>query len=167
MKRALIHIASKQIVQVEPPGGEFAIHEDYTWVDCPDETAAYSWTYDGTAFNPPPGPSLASLKAAKRTQIEHERDAACYANVNVLGHVWQADPRSQSLMATAILLAQAGVYTPSVWRTADNVDVPITLQALVTISGSIAAQTQAAYAASWARKQALEAATTAAEVEAV
>lgn len=112
-------------------------------------------------------PSLAMLKTAKHTQIERERDAACYANITVNGHAWQADPRSQSLMATAILLAQAGVYTPSVWRTADNVDVPVTIQALVLIAGSIAAQTQVAYAASWARKAALEAATTAAEVAAV
>lgn len=110
---------------------------------------------------------LSEIKAAKRAQIERDRDVACYADITVNGHAWQADPRSQSLMATAILLAQAGVYTPSVWRTADNVNVPVTLQDLVLIAGSIAARTQTVYAASWARKAALEAATTAEEIAAV
>lgn len=137
------------------------------------EWEAYrQWLKDGNTPDPyvppaPPSKPLTTLKREKHVTIERERDAACYADITVNGHAWQADPRSQSLMATAVLLAQAGVYTPSVWRTADNVDVPVTLQALVLIAGSIAAQTQAAYAASWARKQALEAATTAEEVAAV
>jgi len=167
MKRALIHIASGRIVQVEPQGGEFPVHEDYRWCDCPDDVEAYAWAYDGATFSPPSGPSLESLKTAKHAQIELERDAACYANVTVNDYAWQADSRSQSLMATAILLAQAGVYTPRVWRTADNVDVTVTLQDLVMIAGSIAAQTQAAYAASWRRRRRVSAATTAEEVAAV
>lgn len=157
------HIKSGVVVNVSlgdtaPPGG--VLLPDHSEVAPGDH-------YDGTTFSPPPGLSLEFLKAAKHAQIERDRDAACYANINVIGFAWQADPRSQSLMATAILLAQAGVYTPSVWRTASNVDVAVTIQDLVLIAGSIAAQTQVAYAASWARKQALEAATTAEEVAAV
>lgn len=110
-------------------------------------------------------PPLELLKAAKLTQIERDRDAACYANVTVFGHPWQADPRSQSLMATAILLVNIGVPLPAAWRDADNNNMPLThVSQLVQIAGAIAAQTEAAYAASWARKAALEAATTAAEV---
>lgn len=109
---------------------------------------------------------LLDLKNNKHTQIERDRDAACFADVTVLSHAWQADARSQQMLASAILLAQAGVYTPSVWRDADNVDVPVTLQQLVALAGTMAAQTQSAYTTSWARKAALEVATTVAQVEA-
>ncbi len=111
---------------------------------------------------------LQAIKAAKLAQIERDRDAACYANVSVFGRPWQADPRSQSLMATAILLVNIGVPLPAAWRDADNSNMPLThVSQLVQIAGAIAAQTEAAYATSWARKTALEAATTAAEVGAV
>ena len=111
---------------------------------------------------------LSRSRANKLAQITRDRDAACVADVTVLGHPWQADIRSQQMLASAILLAQAGVYTPTVWRDADNNNMPISSVAqLVSIAGAMAAQTQAAYAASWARKSALEAATTIADVEAV
>lgn len=112
--------------------------------------------------------SITDLKSAKLAQITQDRDTACFADVTVLDHSWQADIRSQQMLASAILLAQAGVYIPTVWRDANNVDVPITNVAqLVAIAGAMAAQTQAAYSDSWARKQALEAATTVEDVEGV
>ena len=114
-----------------------------------------------------PVAALNAAKTAKRTQIEQDRDTACYANVSVNGHSWQADARSQELLASSILLAQAGAYTPAVWRDANNVDVAVTLADLVGISGAIALQTQTAYATSWARKAALDVATTVEQVEAV
>ncbi|WP_126457906.1 DUF4376 domain-containing protein [Sulfuritortus calidifontis] len=121
------------------------------WVDPPDTT-----------------PSIAEVKAAKKLQIEAERDAQCVANVTVNGHVWQADKRSQELLGQAISLAQAGLPLPSVWRDADNNDVPVTSIAdLLAIAGVIAQQVQTAYSTSWARKAALEAATTIEEVNAV
>lgn len=122
-----------------------------------------AWVAEGNTPAPVP---IDDLKAAKLAQIEADRDAACVATVNVIGHPWQADARSQSLLSSSILLAQAGVYTPSVWRDESNVDVAVTLADLVLIAGVMAAQTQAAYAASWARKAALAAATTAEQVAA-
>lgn len=124
--------------------------------------------YDGVSFSKPPKyATIEAAKAAKHDQIERERDAACYANVSVNGHTWQADTRSQQLLASSILLAQAGAYTPDVWRDANNVDVPVTLTDLVAIAGIMALQTQAAYAMSWTRKQALSEATTIEGVEGV
>lgn len=168
MKRALIHTATNQIVQVEPQGGDFPVHGDYAWVDCPDNAVAYTWTHAAGTFSPPPPPSLESIKAAKLKRITADRDAACFADVQAFGRPWQADSRSQQMLASAILLAQAGVYTPTVWRDANNADMAIiNVGQLVAIAGAMAAQTQAAYAASWARKAALEAATTIEEVESV
>jgi hypothetical protein len=121
---------------------------------------------DGAFTNPEP--PLLDVKAERYRQIGRERDAACFADVTVHGRPWQADARSQQMLASAILLTQAGVYTPTVWRDADNNDMTITsLVQLVAIAGAMAAQTQAAYTTSWVRKAALEAATTVQDVEAV
>lgn len=120
------------------------------------------------ALDPHPDAMLAEAKAAKKRQIEAERDAACEQPVTALGRTWDADKRSQELLNGAIALAQAGGPLPSVWRDADNNDMPITdISQLLAIAGAIAAQTQAAYATSWARKVAVDAATTIDEVNAV
>ena len=112
------------------------------------------------------GLNVAKFDAIRR--IELARDTACTANVTALGHVWQADRRSQELLGQAITLAQAGLPLPAVWRDFNNSDMPIAALAdLLAIAGAIAAQTQAAYSASWARKAAVAAALTVAEVEAI
>lgn len=110
--------------------------------------------------------ALAALKSSKKRQIEAERDAACEQPVTALGRTWDADKRSQELLASAITLAQAGALPP-VWRDRDNNDMPITsINDLLTIASAIAQQVQQVYATSWARKAAVDAATTVEEVEA-
>lgn len=119
------------------------------------------------ALHPPPDP-IALAKTEKRAQITAERDAACVAPVQALGHTWQADPGSQALLTKAVTLAAVGLPLPEVWRDIDNVDLPITnISQLLAIAGAMAAATQAAYTAAFARKDALAAATTLAEVEAI
>lgn len=119
-------------------------------------------------LDPHPDALLAEAKAAKKRQIEAERDAKTVQDVFVHGRRWQADKRSQELLASAITIASVGGPLPSVWRDADNNDMPITdISQLLAIAGAIAAQTQAAYAESWARKAAVDAATTEEEVGAV
>ncbi|TCS72094.1 uncharacterized protein DUF4376 [Sulfuritortus calidifontis] len=114
-----------------------------------------------------PAAGLDAAKAAKRERINAERDAKCVADVTVHDRRWQADKRSQELLAQAVSLAQAGLPLPAVWRDADNNDMPVTSIAdLLAIAGAIAQQVQAAYAESWARKAAVDAATTIEEVEA-
>lgn len=168
MKLALIDVRDNTVIQVEPLGNDFPISPDYVWVNCPDETIAYSWTYDGTMFSPPPGPSLEDVKSVKLTQIENERDAACIVNVTAHGRPWQADTRSQALMSQAIALASAGLPLPPVWRDAENNDMTLTgLSDLLSIAGAIALQVQEAYTTSWVRKAAVESATTIEEVQAI
>lgn len=112
--------------------------------------------------------TLESAKAAKKRQIEAERDAACEQPVTALGRTWDADKRSQELLTSVITLAQAGAPLPTVWRDYDNNNMPVTSIAdLLAISGAIAAQVQQAYATSWMRKAAVDAATTIEEVNAV
>lgn len=119
-------------------------------------------------LDPHPDAMLAEAKAAKKRQIEAERDAACEQPVTALERTWDADKRSQELLNGAIALAQAGGPIPAVWRDRDNNDMPITdISDLLAIAGAIAQQVQQAYATSWERKAAVDAATTIEDVNAV
>jgi hypothetical protein len=118
-------------------------------------------------LDPHPDALLAEAKAARKRQIEAERDAACWQPVTALGRTWDADKRSQELLASAITLVQAGGPLPAVWRDHDNNDMPVTdIADLLAIAGAIIQQVQTAYATSWARKAAVDAASTIEEVEA-
>lgn len=121
-----------------------------------------------TQLGPHPDALLAEAKATKKRQIEAERDAACELPVTALGRTWDADKRSQELLNGTIALAQAGGPLPAVWRDYDNNDMSVTsINDLLAIAGAIAQQVQQAYATSWARKAAVDAATTIEEVNAV
>ena len=79
--------------------------------------------------------TLEEAKASKKTEIEEARNKACFIPVSAIGHTWQVDTRSQTLLSSAILLAQIGATpVPPTWRSIDNVDVPVTLDDLKTIA---------------------------------
>jgi hypothetical protein len=119
-------------------------------------------------LDPHPQALLAAAKAKKKARIEAERDVQCEQPVQALDRAWDADKRSQELLASAITIAQAGGPLPPAWRDHDNENMPVTSIAdLLAIAGAIATQTQTAYAQSWARKAAVDAAQTLDEVEAV
>lgn len=139
-------------------------YEGITLIDAGE--AGIGWTYANGVFTPPPK-SLADAIAEKLRQIEHDRDAACIASVGAHARTWQADKTSQELLGQAITLASAGLPLPAEWRDADNNNMAITtIGDLLVIAGAIAYQAQAAYATSWMRKAAVDAATTAEEVDA-
>ena len=147
------------------PATAIGIHSDGTSVIVfePGDESTPEWI----ALHPPPDP-IAIAKAAKREQISAERDAACVAPVEALGHTWQADEGSQALLNKAITLAAAGLPLPNVWRDLDNADLPITnIAQLLAIGRAMAATTQSAYTEAFARKDALKSATTLEEIEAV
>lgn len=111
---------------------------------------------------------LSSRKTLKLYHIEQLRDARRYADVTAHNRQWQANPVSQDLLNKAIVMAQSGLPLPSVWRDSSNNNMEITTVAdLLAIAGAIAQQTQDAYAWSWAKKAAVEAATTIAAVDAI
>ena len=124
-------------------------------------------TPEWQALHPPPDP-IAEAKAEKRAQIEADRAAQCVADVTAIGHQWQADNPSQALLTKAITMALAGLPLPAVWRSRDNYDMAVdTIGDLLAIAGAMAAQTQTAYATSWARKAMLAAAETIEDIDAV
>lgn len=127
------------------------------------ETCERTWFFANPATKP-----LESLKSDKVSEIESKRDAATRADVIALGTMWQADERSQELLTAAIMIAQAGLPLPPVWRDSFNTDLPITsLTQLLSIAGAMAAQTQAAYTRSWQLKALVGSATTAGELDAI
>jgi hypothetical protein len=119
-------------------------------------------------FQPDSAAVLNEAKAARRAAINAARDAACQADVTVAGTAWQADARSQQMLASAITIGGAGLPLPASWRARDNSNMAVSsLSDLLPIAAAIAAQTQAAYEKGWALKAQIDAATTAAEVEAI
>lgn len=113
-------------------------------------------------------PSIESLRAEKRIEVEQHRNNVCFKPVSVIGYLWQADQRSQDLLSSAIMLAQIGAApTPSTWRTLDNQDISVTLDNLKAIAAAIALQTQGAYQHSWDLKQLILQATTQEELDQV
>jgi hypothetical protein len=115
-----------------------------------------------------PQPTLADIQASRSAYVNAMREQACEADVQVLGHSWQADKRSKDLLNGAISLAAAGLPLPATWRTTDNIDVQITVLAdLLAIAGAMASSTQAAYSHSWALKAQIKAATDATTIQSI
>ena len=111
---------------------------------------------------------IAEAKAAKRAEINADRDAAVNAPVEALGHTWDSTYVSQFRINSAIALALNGLPLPSVWRDYHNVDMPVTdVAELLAIGAAMAVATETAMHVSWARKAALSAAETLEEIAAI
>ena len=116
--------------------------------------------------------SLAALKLGKKSSIESWRDAACIAPVTIavngVDHLWAADSRTQLLLGTSVSMATLGVVdAPPVWRSVENINVPVTLDDLKTIAAALVEQTQTAYAHSWLLKYQVDQATTASQLDSI
>ena len=111
---------------------------------------------------------LERAKERKLKQITEDRNTAIAQPVTVHGLPWQADEVSQRNLSNEILTTSAGVFLTPVWRDANNDNMTVTsIQQLVDIAAAMKLQTLTAYQTSWARKAAVEAATTVEEVDAV
>jgi len=140
--------------------------------DVPGCIACDAWVgighvYTGGVFGEAPK-TLEETKTLKLTQITRDRDAQIAQPVTVHGLPWQADEVSQRNLSNEILTASAGVFLTPVWRDANNNNMTITdIQQLVDIAAAMKLQTLTSYQTSWARKAAVEAATTVPEVQAI
>lgn len=123
---------------------------------------------NGLSLSLPSDVQLSRKKDSKLIEIETERDKACVQNVVAGGYTWQVDTRSQSLIRDAIARSYRGKGLPPVWRSADNVNVPLTdVAQLEAIEDAVALNVQQAYARSWQRKESVANAKTIQEVEAI
>ncbi len=121
----------------------------------------------------PYSPTLGEAQESQKDLIDSWRLAACHADVSVsvggVTYPFQADEKSQKLLGNVITLNSAGITSavPPVWRSSNNIDVPVTITDIVNIAIAIANQINTAYAHSFTLKADVDAATTISAVQAV
>jgi len=121
-----------------------------------------------TALTPPAPTSTELLDSAKVRGIDlmnRAYEAVLYADIAYNGYVFQADADSQDVMVKALTTLNGG--NPTGWQTADNQFIPITNADLLGLVSAIFNRGQTAFIQRSARKTAVRAATTVAEVEGV
>lgn len=117
--------------------------------------------------------SLRPLKRARQQYINDRRDGHIAGGVEFNGWRFDTDPQSISNLTAAVAFIQAaplGNFTPpeSVsWRDADNVDRDLTPAMLVGLGSAMFARVQAAHGLARYLKDAIAAATSAAQIEGI
>lgn len=99
----------------------------------------------------------AGINKDKGEYINLDRAKALVAPVLFEGNYYDADDASIANLTATVAAFNAGVPVPAgfTWRTADNQNIPMTLQNLVALAGTFLASRFAAYQQSWAAKAAL------------
>lgn len=156
-------IGGYTLCQVSHVGGTLPVRHEYT--------GTVTYVYDGTAVagtydTQPTVVDMSVERNNAKQRVDHQRSIDSTALVMAHNKYWQADPQSQALLSSAISLAQAGLPLPTVWRDASNTDMPVSSIAdLLAIAGAMAQQVQTAYATSWTRKAAIDAAATPEDID--
>lgn len=111
---------------------------------------------------------IENIRARKIFELKRQRDAAEVEPVEYGGHLYDYDSKARDRIAAAIIaLDVQGEGAKISWTTADNEDAEVTAQDLRMIIASVAARSNKLHTAYRAAKAQVEAASTAAEVEAV
>ena len=112
---------------------------------------------------------LAQAQAKQKFIIETAYQTAITAPVAYMGASFQADDASQDILVKVLIGMQVAGATPAgfVWMDANNVAVPMTLADLQGLYGAILTRGQAEFTKKIIAKQAVDAATTSAAVQAV
>lgn len=102
---------------------------------------------------------LLKKKTQKLAQINQWREEALNAGVEFNGHVFDSDERSRQNLTGVVGAVNAGIPLPEgfVWRSAANVNVPMTTPELVALAATMLQHVNAQYARSWQRKAELQA----------
>jgi hypothetical protein len=171
MKYAYIQNAiAAQVLRVEP-ASLYAPEMAAQFVECGDDVEV-GWLWDGDSFIPPPGPSLAQLKAAKNAEINAARLAANLSTFTHAGKAIACDQLSRSdIDGTNGFVALYGSMPPGWpggWKAVDNTYVAIAdVAAWKAFYSSMFAAGNANFAKAQTLKAQLDAATTAAQVAAI
>ena len=113
--------------------------------------------------------TLAITKAKQKFIIETAYQTAITAPVAYMATTFQADDASQDILVKVLLGMQVAGATPAgfAWMDANNVAVPMTLADLQGLYGAILTRGQVEFTKKIIAKQAVDAATTSAAVQAV
>lgn len=112
--------------------------------------------------------SLESVKEHKILTLKIQRDNLEVEPVAYNGHSYDYDDKARDRISAAIIaLELQGEGATIEWTTADNADTPVTANDLKMIIAAVAVRSNKLHTAYRIAKEKVEAATTAAEVEAV
>lgn len=112
--------------------------------------------------------SLDSVKEHKILTLKIQRDNLEVEPIAYNGHSYDYDSKARDRISAAIIaLELQGEGATIEWTTADNADTPVTANDLKMIIAAVAVRSNKLHTAYRAAKEKVEAATTAAEVEAV
>lgn len=112
--------------------------------------------------------SLDSVKEHKILTLKIQRDSLEVEPIAYNGHSYDYDSKARDRISAAIIaLELQGEGATIEWTTADNADTPVTANDLKMIIAAVAVRSNKLHTAYRIAKEKVEAATTAAEVEAV
>lgn len=112
--------------------------------------------------------SLESVKEHKILTLKIQRDNAEVQPIEYKSNLYDYDEKARDRINAAIIaLELQGEETTIDWTTADNADTPVTANDLKMIIAAVAVRSNKLHTAYRVAKEKVEAATTAAEVEAV
>ena len=111
---------------------------------------------------------LEVIKQRKITELKYQRDTAEVTPIAYNGHSFDYDDKARDRINAAIIaLELQGEGATIEWTTADNADTPVTANDLKMIIAAVAVRSNKLHTAYRVTKEKVEAATTAADVEAV
>lgn len=111
---------------------------------------------------------LEVIKQRKIAELKYQRDTAEVEPIAYNGHSYGYDSKARDRISAAIIaLELQGEGATIEWTTADNADTPVTANDLKMIIAAVAVRSNKLHTAYRVAKEKVEAATTAADVEAV
>ena len=120
------------------------------------------------ATTTPPEQSLEELKTAKIASMKAERDTKEVEPIEYNGHLYDYDDKARDRINAAIIaLDMAGEEATLQWTTADNTNATVTAQDLRNIIAAVAMRSNTLHEQYRIAKEAVNAAETKEEVEAV
>ena len=168
-KLAVEH-SEEQIAEMLKQGYVIVNHDDFNKL-IGNADGEYLIADDGSVY-PKPAPTdaelLAAAKPAKIAALKAERDAAEVQPIEYNGNLYDYDEKARDRINAAIIaLSLQGEGATIDWTTADNADTPVTANDLKMIIAAVAVRSNKLHTAYRVSKEKVEAATTAADVEAV
>lgn len=113
-------------------------------------------------------PALEVIKRRKIAALKAQRDVAEVTPIEYNGHSYDFDSKARDRISAAIIALDVQGADASIdWTTADNADVKVTANDLKMIIAAVALRSNKLHTAYRVAKEKVEAATTAADVEAV
>ena len=168
-KLAVEH-SEEQIDEMLKQGYVIVNHDDFNKL-IGNAGGEYLIADDGRVY-PKPAPTdaelLAVAKPAKIAELKAERDSKEVEPITYNGNRYDYDDKARERINAAIIaLELQGEGATIDWTTADNADTPVTANDLKMIIAAVAVRSNKLHTAYRIAKEKVEAATTAADVEAV